>query len=297
MKNLSLLAVVASLISQTALAGPGLDGMPDVGKRPAPAELSKEAYLRWAEPLLNATGTDRTSPFSQSIFAWYEANKNSPLPEQVGRDPQKIYADVATAKAETIALEDAGEIPKYVAAGGNVYAEIEGTLDQALEANLFLWGKPIGKQEGRTKPDASPTHSKRVDYAEPNEKWGPGAYANLEIRKNGGIVRDLSDHYLVLVRGDNVKGYDVLMQYLAPEGQSETIAVLAIAMLRPLPNGKIAHKISSRYMGQSYGILGPIGRDAMGFNQTKVKGIEKRFVDYVTELRTTGTIKDQKNDL
>jgi|GEM_PF-1738202 len=296
MKTISLLTL-ALLASQTALAGPALDGIPDVGNRPAPAELSKEAYLRWAEPILNATGVDRTSPFSEHIFAWYEANKNSALPDQVNKDPQKIYADVATPRAETIAMENAGTIEKYIAAGGNVYAEIQGTTDQVLEATLFLWGKPIGKTEGKTKPEAQPTHSKRADYFEPNAKWGPGAFANLEIRKNGGIVRDLSDHYLLLVRGDSAKGYDVLMQYVGPQGQSETSAVLAIAVIRPLGNGKTSHKIASRYMGQSYGILGPIGRDAMGFNQTKVKGIEKRFTDYVNELRTTGKIADQTNEL
>ncbi len=294
----SVLALAMALFaSQTALAGPALGGFPDVGARLAPAELSEDAYRRWAEPLLNATGTDRTSPFTAKIFAWYEANKNTGLPAEVAKDPQKIYADVATAKAETIKLETDGEINKYIAAGANVYAEMEGTTDQALETTLFLWGKPVGKSEGRTKPEASPTHSKRVDYLEPNEKFGPGAFANLEIRRNGGIVRDLSDHYLILVRGNSVKGYDVLMQFVAPEGKTETTAVLAIAIIRPLPNGKVAHKIASRYMGQSYGILGPIGRDAMGFNQTKVKAIEKRFTDYVNELRTTGTIKDQKNDL
>ncbi len=297
-KNLSVFGFLLAISTATnALAGPALDGMPDVGTRLAPAELSKEAYLRWAEPILNAQGVDRTSPFTNQIFAWYEANKNTGLPEQVNKDPQKIYADVATAKAETIALEDAGEIEKYVAAGANVYAEIQGTPEQVLESTLYLWGKPIGQAGGKTKPAAQPTHANRADWLEPNEKWGPGAYANLEVRKNGGIVRDLSDHYLLLVRGDATKGFTVLMQFAAPQGKTETSHVLAIAIIKPLGNGKVAHKIASRYMGQSYGILGPIGREQMGFNQTKVRSIEKKFIDYVTELRTTGKIADQVNDL
>lgn len=274
-----------------------MDGMPDVGTRLAPAELSKDAYVRWAEPLLKAQGTDRLSPFTNIIFAWYEANKGNSLPGEVAKDPQRIFADVETAKRETIALEEAGEIEKYVAAGANVYAEIPGTVDQVLESTLYLWGKPIGKTEGKTKPGAQPTHSKRADYLEPNAKWGPGAFANLEIRKSGGIVKDLSDHYILLVRGDATKGYDVLMQFAAPQGKTETQQVLAIAVIRPLGNGKVAHKIASRYIGQSYGLLGPIGREQMGFNQAKVKQIEKSFTDYVNELRTTGKIADQTNEL
>lgn len=289
--------MLLALIAQPALASPALIGMPDVGTRLAPAELSEEAYLRWAEPILNAQGVDRTSPFTSHIFAWYEANKNTGLPEQVNKDPQRIYADVNTAKQETIALENEGEIEKYVAAGANVYAEIPASVDQVLETTLYLWGKPIGQAGGKTKPAAQPTHSNRADWLEPNAKWGAGAYANLEVRKNGGIVKDLSDHYLLLVRGNSSKGYTVLMQYVAPQGKTETTRVLAIAIIKPLPNGKTAHKIASRYMGQSYGILGPIGREQMGFNQTKVRSIEKRFLEYVEELRTTGKIADQNNDL
>lgn len=292
MKHLSILALLA--LTTPALAGPAMDGMPDVGTRLAPAELSKEAYLRWAEPLLKAQGTDRTSPFSEKIFAWYEANKNTGLPSQVGADPQKIYADVATAKAETLALEQAGEMEENVGAGANVYAEIQGTPEQALEATLYLWGKPVGQAGGKTKPAAQPSHSIRADWLEPNPKWGPGAFANLEVRKEGGIVKPLSDHYVILVRGDAVKGYTVLMQFVAPQGQTETTHVLAIAIIKAIGKDKVMHKISSRYMGQKYP---SILRDTIAFNTSKVRQIEKRFVDYVTELRTTGKIADQVNDL
>lgn len=292
-KNLSLFGILLTL-STPAFASPALIGMPDVGTRLAPAELSKEAYVRWAEPILNAQGVDRTSPFTNIVFAWYEANKNTGLPAQVGTDPQKIYTDVATAKAETLALEQSGELEENVGAGANVYAEINASPEQVLEATLYLWGKPIGQAGGKTKPAAQPSHNIRADWLEPNPKWGPNAYANLEVRKEGGIVKPLSDHYLLLVRGDAKQGYTVLMQFVAPQGQTETTHVLAIAIIKSLGNGKTAHKIASRYMGQKYP---SILRDTIAFSPSKVRQIEKRFTDYVNELRTTGKIVDQQNDL
>ena len=62
-------------------------------------------------------------------------------------------------------------------------------------------------------------------------------------------------------------------------------------------DGKSSFKISSRYQGQSYRFLGEIGRNTIGFNASKVRGIQKSYVESVVELRTTGRIKDHENDL
>lgn len=297
MKYLPLLLCLSFPLS--AFANPALEGIPNVGERHAPAELNRDTYLQWAEPILNATGNDLTSPFTDIVFAWYEEQKNSPLPEQVAKDPQKIFVDTLSAKRQTIDLEEKGFIPPYVTAGANVYAEIPGTTDQALDATLYLWGKPAKQAEGKTKPVATPSHSARVNYLAANPLWGAGAYGSLEIRSNGGsgLVSDLSDRYLMLVRGDSVKGYDIFMQYIGPGSTTETTKVFAIATIRPLPNGKVAHKIASRYMGQSYGALKSMGRELFAFNAAKVRQIELTYVKYVNELRTTGNIADEKNDL
>ena len=188
------------------------------------------------------------------------------------------------------------DLETYTTAGADVYAVLDGSVDQALEAQLNVWGKPVGQIEGQSKPAPAPFGA-RANWFAPNPLWGSGAYASLEVRKNGGIIKNLSDRYLLLVRGDSQKGYDVLMQFMGPAGDSSTTNVLAIAIIRPLPDGKSSFKISSRYQGQSYRFLGEIGRNTIGFNASKVRGIQKSYVESVVELRTTGRIKDHENDL
>jgi hypothetical protein len=298
MKHLALFLFfsLAFAVPAPAAPNPALDGIVNVGTRLAPTELSLDAYNRWVEPIARPAGRDFTSAFAPKIFAWYEREKNAALPGQVNQDPEKIYVDVGTAKAQALALEDSGDIEPYTAAGADVYAVVDGNVDQALEAQLNCWGKPVGQSEGKTKPAPAP-FGKRANWFAANPLWGPGAFASLEIRRNGGIIRDLSDRYLLLVRGDSRKGYDVLMQFLGPVGQSGTTNVLAIAVIRPLPNGRASFKISSRYQGQSYAMLGEIGRNTIGFSQSKVRGIQKSYVDSVAELRDTGKIQDHVNDL
>jgi hypothetical protein len=292
----ALSAQVFSALSAQAATNPALDGIINVGNRPAPAQLERNAYLRWAEPILKNGGKDYSSAFAEKIFAWFEREKDRPLPAEVQKDPEKIFVNVEGPKAETIALENSGEIEPYVAAGAEVYAELQGTVDQALEAELNLWGKPVGQSEGRTKPAPAP-FGKRVDYLAPNPLWGSGVFASLEIRKNGGIINDLSDRYFVLVRGDSQKGYDIAMQFIGVVGESATSNVFAIAIIRPLPNGKSSFKISSRYQGQSYRILGEVGRNTIGFSSSKVRGLQKNYMDTIVELRSTGKILDHTNDL
>ncbi|MGZ3684772.1 MAG: hypothetical protein ACXVCI_13020 [Bdellovibrionota bacterium] len=279
-------------VTAQAAPNPALDGIINVGTRLAPDTLTLDSFNRWVEPI----GKDFESAFAPQIFAWYQREKDAPLPPQVAQDPDKIYVDVETAKAQAIALENSGDIPSYTAAGANVYAVVDGNVDQALEAELDVWGKPVGVVQGSTKPAPSPFGA-RTNWFAPNPLWGSGAFASLEVRKNGGVIHDISDRYVLLVRGSSAKGYDILMQFIGPVGTSETTNVLAIAVIRPLASGKSSFKISSRYQGQSYGFLGEIGRQTIGFSQSRVRGIQKSYVDSVAELRTTGKIKDHENIL
>ena len=123
--------------------------------------------------------------------------------------------------------------------------------------------------------------------------------SSLTMRRNGGLVQDLFDRYIVLIRGDEIRGYDVLMQFLKTGGQSPTEKCFAIAMIRPLGSGKVSYKISTRYQGQNYTILGGIriGRDQIGFSVPKVRAVQVESNGLLKELQDTGTIKDRKNDL
>ena len=62
---------------------------------------------------------------------------------------------------------------------------------------------------------------------------------------------------------------------------------------------KVSYKISTRYQGQNYTILGGIriGRDQIGFSVPKVRAVQVESNGLLKELQDTGTIKDRKNDL
>lgn len=81
--------------------------------------------------------------------------------------------------------------------------------------------------------------------------------------------------------------------------ETSTEKCFAIAMLRPLPSGKVSYKISTRYQGQVYKILGSIsiGRSQIGFNVSKVRAVQVESNGLLKELQDTGTIKDRKTDI
>jgi hypothetical protein len=302
MKNL-ILASVISLLGFTAFAAvdrnPALiemEGLPG----PAPAELELDSYLDWAAPILQREdGLDSISAFTPFIFEWYEEEKGrDSLPPEVYSDPGRIHVNVDRPLRQTIELEEFGEIEEGNTVGAEVYAELEGTVDQALEAMLFLWGKPVGKESGLTYPSTAP-FGRRVEYFAPLPELGPGAYANLTLRRDGGIIRDLADRYILLVRGDSTSGYTVVMQYVRPALRTTTQRVFAMALLRPLGDGKVSYRISTRYQGQSYKVLGnvSIGRAQIGFNREKIRAVAEEYRARINELRETGTIKDRKTNI
>lgn len=264
--------------------------------RAAPAELSLAAYQAWVTPLLREA--DAWSAFAPKVFDWYQNEKDRGLPREVYSDPQRIYVNVKRPLEETIDLENSGEITEGNTIGAEVYAEQAGTVAQALDTMLFRWGKPVRAWEGRTYPPGG-QFQKRVDYFAPNPEWGPQAFASLTLRRNGGLIQDLFDRYIVLIRGDDRRGFDVLMQYLKPGGTTPTEKCIAIAIIRPLSDGKVAYKISTRFQGQSYKVLGnvQIGRDQIGFNASKVRAVQVESNGLLKELQENGIIKDRKTDI
>lgn len=280
-----------------AAANPALIDMENLGGGVAPAELSYESYAAWAKPIV---GEERFSAFTAKVFEWYEEEKGRGLPAEVAADPARLYANVEKPLRQTIELEEAGEIEEGNTVGAEVYVEMDGDTEQALATLLHLWGKPVGAAEGASYPAPSP-FSKRIEYFAPVAAWGEGAYVNLSLRRNGGIVKDLSDRYLVLVRGNAAEGYAVVMQYVKPAAPYRTFTqqVFAIGLIRPVGEGKVSYRISTRYQGQSYKVLGnvSIGRGQIGFNERKVREVMEEYRNRVKELKDTGSITERKNDL
>ena len=286
----TLSAFVLALIAANASAAknPALEEMQTGKSRIAPATLNLAEYTAWAAPILGPN--DSVSAFTEKAFAWLEEERSRGLPQQVNTDREKIYADTQGPRRETEEMEDAGEIAENVTVGANVYAEMDGSVEQVLEAMLFRWGKPVGASEGSTKPNPKP-FSVRTEHFAPNPEWGSNAFVNQSIRQKGGVVNDMNDRYLMLLRGNASDGYEVLMQFVKRGGESDTTQSLGVAIIRPLGNGKTAYKIFTRYMGQNYGFLGGmIGKGQFGFNQGNVRGVQLDFMRQLKELKEKGKI-------
>lgn len=280
--------------SANPAANPALRDVPR-SHQPAPTELTFQSYQEWAAPLLRP---DYASAFTGKIFEWYEEEKGRGLPPEVYRDAGRVYVNVERPLRQTIEFEDAGDIEEGNTVGAEVYSEMTGTVNQVLTTMLFRWGKPVGSDDGFTYPPPG-QFARRIDYWAPNPGWGPQAYASLSLRRDGGIVNDLADRYIVLLRGDDERGYDVFMQYVRPGGETSTKQVFAIAIIRPLSNGKVSYKISTRYQGQSYKVLGnvSIGRKNIGFNVEKVRAVQVETMNMLKALRETGKIPEKKSDI
>lgn len=288
--------LVPALALASQVKNPALIDVQDGVYRPAPDSF--DSYLSWAEPILHGTKGDYTSAFTENVFSWYAEEKDRGLPHESYVDKDGVYVNVERPLRETIELEESGEIEEGTTVGAEVYAVMEGSVDQALEAMLYRWGKPVGKTEGWTYPPGG-VFSRRIEYFSPNADWGTGAFASLSLRRDGGIVKDLADRYLVLVRGDANHGYDILMQFIGEGGRTPTTKVFAMAMIRPLEKGKVSYKISTRFQGQSYKILGnvSIGRRNIGFNVEKVRAIQLEYMSQLKELRESGKISEKKSDI
>jgi len=298
MKTLSLLILFLVTPLQAGELSPALIDM-NFSARPAPTKLELKSYTEWVMPFLQDKGINRYSAFTPLVFDWYqEEMQREGLPPEVYEDPAKIYVAVDRPLRQTIELEEAGEIEEGNTVGGEVYAELDATLEQALTTMLYSWGKPVGKGEGRTYPAASP-FARRVEYISPLPQLGEGAFANLTLRREGGIVKDIADRYIVLVRGDKQNGFTVVMQYVKPALKTLTQQVFAMAILKPTRDGKVAYRISTRFQGQNYKMLGnvSIGRSQIGFNRAKVRAVAEEYARRIEEYKTTGRIVDRNADI
>jgi hypothetical protein len=253
----------------------------------APANPNHAAYRAWLESL-----DTPVSPFFDDLFAWNEAQEKTPLPAEVARDPQRLFVSVQRPLAETIRLEDSGEIEESVTLGLESYGQLNAPVSVVLETVLFRSGKPVGKTEGTTYPHDSIFGFRQESL---RERWGQGAYYVTNKKTGGGIVRDQNDSYTMLVRGNAERGYLVLSSFLAPVGATETKSALTIVRLVPLPGGRTDYRISSRFMGQSYGFFGKeAGRANFGFNVTRIRQGQLEFYAQVKELMETGKISERR---
>jgi hypothetical protein len=254
----------------------------------APAKIEKDSFLAWSKSI-NAT----ENAFADYLFDWFESEKGRDLPPQVYNDAEKMYVSVESPLRQTIELEEAGTIEEGVTYGSEIYAKIPANINQVLETILYRWGKPVGKASGTTAP-ADTVYGKRVDSIV--EKWGPGAYLSITKRTNGGIARDMNDQSLLLVRGNEKDGYDIIGQFIQPNGNTTTTSSMSLMILRALPDGTTSYKLSGRHLGQNYTFLGnvSIGRNNFGFNVGKYRQGQKDFQAMVDELKRTGNIKDRK---
>lgn len=253
----------------------------------APATPNRASYRAWLESL-----DTPVSPFFDDLFAWNEAQESARLPAEVARDPQRLFVSVQRPLAETIRLEDSGEIEESVTLGLESYGQLDAPISVVLETVLFRSGKPVGKAEGTTHPYDSIFGFRRESL---RERWGHGAYYVTNKKTGGGVVRDQNDSYTMLVRGNAERGYLVLSSFLAPVGATETKSALTIVRLMPLPDGKTDYRISSRFMGQSYGFFGKEnGRANFGFNVSRIRQGQLEFYAQVKELKETGKISERR---
>lgn len=276
----------------TTAANPALDDMQRGTKYFAPATIERASYINWVTPILEPQNSK--SAFTDYAFDWFETEKDRPLPSQVYQDRDKIFVRVDRPLQETNDLESRGEIEEGTTVGAEVYAEMDGAPSEVLTAMLFRWGKPAKAEEGTTAPSPSP-FSSRVEYFAANPEWGPGAYVNLSRRIDGGIIKDLHDRYLVLIRGNAQKGYDIVMQFVKAAGKTPSTQSLGLAMIRPLGDGKkSSFKITTRYQGQSYKVFGniSIGRSRVGFNIVNARNVQLDFARALRELKDTGDIRN-----
>jgi hypothetical protein len=287
--------MIGALTAGTAFAAPNpalLDLPPGSA---APQVLTLDSYTKWAAPMLKP---GYASLFTGKVFEWFENEKSRDLPPETYADAGKIYVSVDRPLQQTIELEQSGDIEEGNTVGAEVYSLMDGSVHEVLNTMLYRWGKPADAEDGKTYAPGG-QFARRIDYWAPNANWGAQAFASLSLRKDGGIVKDIADRYIVLIRGNDAQGYDVIMQFVRPGGTTLTKQCFAMAIIRPAANGKTSYKLSTRFQGQSYKVLGNvrIGRAQIGFNVAKVRAIQEETMGMLKELRSTGKIADHKTDI
>lgn len=256
---------------------------------PPPTDITRASFGPW---LKGAVGHGYAlSEFYDLTFDWYEAQLHASLPSGVNADPEKLFIVTSDARAQTIKLENEGDIAEGIAMGFDAYGIVKVPINLMLDTTLYICGKPIGQAEGTTTPHDTvfgSVHCKII------EKWGAGNYLASMAQTNGGIVSDLNDDYYVLVRGDAATGYSVFTSFIGPTPGKHTATDnhFSIMMFKSLPNGDTEFRQSLRRSGQYYGIPNlEFGRNNIAFNASRDRNALKGFIAAAIELRDTGHIR------
>lgn len=256
---------------------------------PPPADITRASYGPW---LKAAVGHGYAlSEFYDFVFDWYEAQLHGSVPSGVNADPEKLFIVTSDARAQTIKLEDEGDIDQGIAMGFDAYGIVKVPINLTLDTTLYICGKPIGQAEGVTTPHDTVFSSVHCKIA---EKWGAGNYRASMAETGGGIVSDLNDDYYVLVRGDAANGYSVFTSFIGPTPGKHTASRnhFSIMMLKSLPNGDTEFRQSLRRSGQYYGVPNvEFGRNNIAFNAGRDRTALKGFIATAIELRDTGYIR------
>lgn len=253
-----------------------------------PEALSASSFAAWAGSLGAAS-----SPYFENIFAWYEQEKDRALPAIVTAQPDATLVVTDGPMQECIRKEEAGEVEEGITYGSELYSKINAPIETVLETILYRWGKPVGQKQGTTYP-MDTVYSYRQEKLE--ERYGAGAYYSVEAKKGGGFAKEVNDEYMLLVRGDAVRGYDLVGQFVRPAGATTTKSAIMVMMIRPRPDGGTDFKGNAWLTGQSYAFLGNVGvgRRNFGFSAERVRGGQRDFLRMVAELKSTGTIRDRR---
>lgn len=253
----------------------------------APEQVERASYRAW----LGEIGSVE-SPFLDYLFDWLESELPRALPAEVAEDPEHIFVSVDRPLAETIELENAGDLEAGITYGLETYALVDVPVEIALETLLFKWGKPIGEREGTTYP-VDTVYGFRQESIE--AKWGLRTYQTTTTKANGGLAKDQRDIYSLMVRGDATRGYVVVGGFLKPNGNTTTSASMSMMLFLPTSDGKTEFRVSGRHMGQSYKFFGiEYGRRNFGFNKERIRAGQKEFIDSMYELKRTGKIRERR---
>ncbi|NUM87699.1 MAG: hypothetical protein HUU37_00705 [Bdellovibrionales bacterium] len=251
-----------------------------------PLRIERDAYRGWLEEIGSVV-----SPFHDHAFDWLERELDAPLPGEAYSDPKGAYIVVQGALSQTIELEEMGEIEQGITYGFEGYLRVPHPVSAALEAQLFRWGKPVGKAEGSTYPNDTVFGYRRETI---ERRWGEGSYYTTTVKRNGGLVKEQNDAFSLLVRELPGGGAVLVGNFHAPSGSTTTRASLFLMSMRPIDEASTAVKIFSRYQGQSYALFGlEFGRKNFGFNADRFRNGQLDYLQSVDELVRTGTIRER----
>lgn len=230
--------------------------------------------------------------------------------------PNHSLIDVETARLQAAEMDSRRDspIPTFSTVGFDGYAIINADIDAVLAAYQFRNGRSteadaLNLRFTQVYPMDGLFNYRREESLAVDHLWGPGAFYNISIKQAPSItfVDPILDAYAVLVRGNREAGYDVLFQLLgrgcpvsirdsasgeirtdAPrplDGEGDLDAVcrsgtrsnFTMLILRPLPDGKTAYKISGRFVGQSYSSH-PNGVSSIGFSPSRFQTGQMEFI-------------------